>query len=222
MTSHPRQRGFAAMAYDAAEGRATLANLQVQLGAARAFTTAWDRLVERLEPMFAALDGEPWDPADSRIADQVPSVDDARLDLQGRLSTALPNYHDPLGKILRTSLRLPEQGLYDVFGPPPPRPTALPTAFVSLTRFRALVAEARADIVRNKRELEGSIGHEATRLRELDDAVPRLVFRSIGSALWKTGLRRVVTLTSGAVVALATPVTRAILVEVWAWIRARF
>lgn len=223
--SKPVQRsGLTALAHEVAELRAAYRDLPEQLVAVLTFEGLWNHFVERLRPLVEVMDGASWEPADLRITLDVPEVDDLRLDLYSRQSTQLPSYHDPLSTILRTSLRSPSPELYRLFG----------EEFyhgeggrgrrdvMSLARFDMQVAEAKADIIRQRLELEGRMRQDGVRLHELQDAVPRLVLSSLRNLLWRNAWRRVVTTLSAVLIASVVPPVRAALRVLWELIRSLF
>lgn len=219
MANTNTQREALDLAHEVAELKASYRRLPEQLKAVDAFKQLFDQFARRLRPLIQAVDGEPWNPADRRIASEVGPVDDLRLDLYSRQSTALPSYRDPLGQILRSGLRLPNSELYEVFGPLEPH-GVVQHRVVSLNRFDAQVAEAKADIIQHHREVQEQMEREGSRLHELQDAMSSLVLTSIRNLLWKTGSRRVVTSVTAILLAWIVPPVRVAIIALWTWMRA--
>jgi hypothetical protein len=219
LTRSTERRAFTALAKDVAEIRANYRQLPPRVMAVNTFEILWDQFVARLRPLVRQLDGQPWNPVDPRIANEVEAIDDLRLDLEGRQSTAIPKYHDPLATILRASLRAPTLTLYEVFGPLESH-GVVQRPILNYQRFNAQVAEAKADIVRYRRELEDEIQREGIRLRELQDAGASLILATIRSLLWKNATRRTVTVIGALVVGWLTPPVRAAVAAVVMWLRS--
>lgn len=224
VTEGLESRALTTLARDVAELRAKYGALLDQLPAVYGFEALWDRFAEHLRPLVAQMDGEAWNPADERIAAEVPAVDAMRLDLYSRQSTALPSYRDPLNMILQTSIRAPSPMLYRLFGPIVQSEELWGETLqvMSLGRFDAQVAEARADIVRYRMELLDQIGREGGRLHELQDALPQLVLATIRSLLWKNGRRKLVTTATALILGALTPPVRAAAVFLWRLVRSQF
>jgi hypothetical protein len=221
VTEPPESRALTPLARDVAELRAKYRGLLARRATVDQFEALWDQFVERLRLLVAQMNGQPWNPADEHIAGEVAAVDDMRLDLYSRQSTALNSYRDPLSTILRTSLRQPAAELYEFLGPLDSR-RGVQRQIVSLARFDAVFAEGKADIVRVRRELEAEIQREEARLHELQDAVSSLILATVRSLLWKNWRRRLATTTVTLIVgALMAPV-RAAALAVWGWIRWLF
>lgn len=218
-----QRRGLMSLAQEVAELRAAYRDLPEQLAAAHAFEGLWDRFVQCLRPLVQAMEGGEWNPYDEDIEAKVPEVDDLRLELYSRQSTALPSYRDPLSMMLQTSLRSPSPGLYRLFGEEfYHKGEHERREVMSLAQFDTRVAEARADIVRHRLELEARIRQDGARLHELEDAVPRLVLASLRNLLWKNTRRRVVTMLSALLVATLAPSVRAALAALWNLVRSWF
>ncbi|MGH2670473.1 MAG: hypothetical protein ACRDH5_15395, partial [bacterium] len=137
---------------------------------------------------------------------------------------ALSAYRDPLNLILHTSLHAPSATLYRLFGAfvAVSEEGTVQLQVMSLERFDAQMAEARADIVREQRELEAEIQRTGTRLHELQDAVPGLVSAVLRSWLWRNWRRRLATSAGAVVVGALTPPVRAAAVALWGWVRSLF
>lgn len=224
MTEGVESRALGTLARDVAELRAKYRALLDQLPAVYGFEALWDRFVDRLRPMVAQIDGEAWNPADERIVADVAAVDAMRLDLYSRQSTTLPAYRDPLNAILYTSLRVPSPTFYRLFGPVITHEEvgSMTLQVMSLARFEAQVAEAKADIVRYRLEIEDQIRREGARLHDLQDAVPNLVLVTIRSLLWKNWRRKLVTTALTLLVGALIPPVRAVAAALWHWIRSYF
>jgi len=217
------RRGLAALAQDAAELRAAYRELPEQLAAVYTFESLFAGLIERWRPLMVQMNHRWWDPDDERIAGEVAAVDDLRLDLYSRQSTTLPSYRDPLNKMLYTSLRDPGPSIYELFGcKVADDEDSVPHDAVSVARFDAKVAEAKADIVRHRLEVVAQLRRDGARLHELEDAVPRLVLATVRSLLWKNARRRAVTIAGAVLVAWLTPAVRGAVTALWTWIRSRF
>lgn len=175
MTEPPAGRvGLTPLAREVAELRAAYQELPRRLVANHQFDGLWARFVEGVRPLVHAMDGEPWNPVDERIAASVPAVDDLRLDLLARQGTALPAYRDPLNIILQTSLRTPSRALYQhLFGRVDEFEDsgAVTLRVVGLERFEAQVAECRGLIGWARREIEDDLERQGTRLVNLERAL---------------------------------------------------
>jgi hypothetical protein len=216
--------GLTALARQSAEFRAKYAQLPGQLAATYEFEGLFDQFATRFRSLVQRMDGEPWNPTDPRIADDVTAVDDLRLDLYSRQSTQLPAYRDPLNVILQTSLRAASTTLYRLYGSRIQNGEVgdMTIHAMSLQRFDAQVAESKADIVRYRRELEARIDLEGTRLAELHDAVPRLVLAVLRSLLWKNWWRRLITSVTTVLLAWLVPPVQSAVAALWKWVGSLF
>src|SRR2546423_218706 len=99
------------------------ANLRIQLRLAEnlvsgldEFVREWDRFVVAMGKIIKLCEDEHlslWDPQLDELLRKVESI---RLDLASRQHIVLPDYRDPLAKILRTSVRMPSDALWSLIG----------------------------------------------------------------------------------------------------------
>ena len=131
------------------------------------FEREWDRFVVAMRETIKLCEEEHlslWDP---RLDELLRKVESIRFDLASRQQTVLPDYRDPLAKILRTSVRTHSDALWSLIGLS--RTDADGTVMVPIEEdgelvyqvspknFEINVDEARGEIARRRRSLNDDI-----------------------------------------------------------------
>lgn len=160
--------------FDAANLRVQIATTGHRLKELDAFEHDFRDFTGQLRPLIQGCSGSDWPPQDQMTLPRVLAVEQLRLDLRSRISTAFSPYvADPLGMFLNTSLRAYDPRQDKLFCVTLRDDTGEPTErVVSANEFEALVAECESIITAYRRDqkeqlrLQSSMLEEATRLGE--------------------------------------------------------
>lgn len=165
--------------------RFDVANLRVQIRQAQhrldeldIFQDRWDEFAGYLHMIIAACEKPPgsfWDP---RFDDLLREAEAIRLDLATRHHIAIQDYRDPLAKFVRTSVRKDSEDLWSLIGDTVTgrrgevlvHPDDGGNDAVSSRVFELNSQEARAQIVRRRRDLQEEIGTLRIMLEEAEHA----------------------------------------------------